>query len=70
MQEHILSILIFFPALAAMFGFVVHKDSVRAYGITVAAIEFFLSFCIVFFIFRSNKIKIKTTHPDYFMRIT
>lgn len=43
MQEHILSILIFFPALAAMLGFVVHKDSARAYGITVAAIEFFLS---------------------------
>ncbi|MDP2077384.1 MAG: NADH-quinone oxidoreductase subunit M [Sulfuricurvum sp.] len=43
MQEHILSILIFFPALAAMLGFIVHKDSVRAYGITVAAIEFFLS---------------------------
>jgi NADH-quinone oxidoreductase subunit M len=43
MQEHILSILIFFPALAAMLGFVVHKDSAKAYGITVAAIEFFLS---------------------------
>jgi NADH-quinone oxidoreductase subunit M len=43
MQEHILSILIFFPALAAMLGFIVHKDSARAYGITVAAIEFFLS---------------------------
>lgn len=43
MQEHILSILIFFPALAAMLGFIVHKDSVRAYGITVATIEFFLS---------------------------
>jgi NADH-quinone oxidoreductase subunit M len=43
MQEHILSILIFFPALAAMLGFIVHKDSVRAYGITVAAIEFFIS---------------------------
>ena len=43
MQEHILSILIFFPALAAMLGFIVHKDSARAYGITVAAIEFLLS---------------------------
>lgn len=43
MQEHILSILIFFPALAAMLGFIVHKDSARAYGITVASIEFFLS---------------------------
>lgn len=43
MQEHILSILIFFPALAAMLGFIVHKDSARAFGITVATIEFFLS---------------------------
>ena len=43
MLDHILSILIFFPALAAMLGFVVAKDSVRAYGITVAAIEFALS---------------------------
>lgn len=43
MQEHILSILIFFPALAAMLGFIVHKDSARAYGITVASVEFFLS---------------------------
>lgn len=43
MLDHILSILIFFPALAAMLGFVVAKDSARAYGITVAAIEFALS---------------------------
>lgn len=43
MQEHILSILIFFPALAAMLGFIVHKDSIRAYGITVTGIEFLLS---------------------------
>ncbi|MEA3372152.1 MAG: NADH-quinone oxidoreductase subunit M [Campylobacterota bacterium] len=43
MLDNILSILIFFPALAAMLGFVVHKDSIRAYGITVAAIEFVLS---------------------------
>ena len=43
MLDHILSILIFFPALAAMLGFVVAKESIRAYGITVAAIEFFLS---------------------------
>lgn len=43
MVDHILSILIFFPALAAMLGFVVDKHSIRAYGITVAAIEFVLS---------------------------
>ncbi|MDD5051946.1 MAG: NADH-quinone oxidoreductase subunit M [Sulfuricurvum sp.] len=43
MLDHILSILIFFPALAAMLGFVVTKDSMRAYGIAVAFVEFVLS---------------------------
>ncbi|MDD2837375.1 MAG: NADH-quinone oxidoreductase subunit M [Sulfuricurvum sp.] len=43
MLDHILTILIFFPALAAMFGFVVSKGSIRAYGVTVALIEFVLS---------------------------
>ena len=42
-MENILSILVFFPAIAGLLGFVVDKDSARAYGITVAAIEFFLS---------------------------
>jgi len=40
MIDHILSILIFFPALAAALGFVVNKDSMRAYGVAVATIEF------------------------------
>lgn len=43
MLDNILSILIFFPALAAMLGFVVAKDSIRAYGIAVSAVEFALS---------------------------
>ena len=43
MLDNILSILIFFPALAAMLGFVVAKDSIRAYGVTVAVVEFILS---------------------------
>jgi len=43
---HILSILIFFPALAATIGFAVHKDSIRAYAITVTAIEFVLSLAL------------------------
>jgi len=43
MFDHILSILIFFPALAAILGFIVHKDSMRAYGIIVATVEFVLS---------------------------
>lgn len=43
MLDHILSILIFFPALAGVLGFMVQRDSIRAYGTTVAAIEFVLS---------------------------
>lgn len=42
-MEHILSILIFFPAFAALIGFLVKDDSIRAYGIVVTAIEFVLS---------------------------
>jgi len=42
-MEHILSILIFFPAIAAVMAFVVNKESIRTYGITVTAIEFILS---------------------------
>lgn len=53
MLDHILSILIFFPALAAMLGFVVNKESMRSYGIAVAAIEFFLALWL-WFAFDSN----------------
>ena len=42
-MEHILSILIFFPAVAAFIGFLVKDDSIRAYAICVTAIEFVLS---------------------------
>jgi len=42
-MDHILSLIIFFPALAGLLGFVVHKESAKAYAITVAAIEFFLT---------------------------
>lgn len=42
-MDHILSLIIFFPALAGLLGFVVHKDSAKAYAISVAAIEFFLT---------------------------
>ncbi len=48
MLDHILSILIFFPALAAVLGFVVHKDSMRAYGVAVATIEFVLALWLWF----------------------
>ena len=53
MFEHILSILIFFPALAAIFGFMIQKEGIRTYGITVAAIEFALSLWL-WFSFDSN----------------
>jgi NADH-quinone oxidoreductase subunit M len=43
MLDHILSVLIFFPALAAMLGFVIQKDAVRSYGLVVSVIEFVLS---------------------------
>ena len=43
MLDHILSILIFFPALAAVLGFVIHKDSMRSYGVAVSFIEFVLA---------------------------
>jgi len=42
-MEYILSILIFFPAFAAILGFLVDKSAIRSYAITVTAIEFFLS---------------------------
>jgi NADH-quinone oxidoreductase subunit M len=47
-MENILSILVFFPAIAGLLGFVVDKKSARAYGITVAAIEFLLSLWLWF----------------------
>ncbi|ADV45443.1 NADH-quinone oxidoreductase subunit M [Nitratifractor salsuginis] len=52
-MENILSVLIFFPLVAAMLGFVVKKDSIRVYGITVAAIEFLLTLWL-WFAFDSN----------------
>ena len=43
MADHILSILIFFPAVAAILGFVIKSDGIRAYGIAVSVVEFALS---------------------------
>jgi len=53
-MDNILSILVFFPAIAGLLGFVVNKESARAYGITVAAIEFFLSLWLWFSFDASN----------------
>ncbi len=47
-MDSILTILIFFPAVAGVLGFVVHKDSIRAYGVSVAVIEFALSLMLWF----------------------
>ena len=42
-MDYILTILIFFPAFAAVLGFLVNSNSIRVYGIIVSAIEFLLS---------------------------
>jgi NADH-quinone oxidoreductase subunit M len=42
-MEQILTALILFPAAAGILGFVVSKDGIRAYGLTVTFIEFLLS---------------------------
>jgi len=42
-MSNILTVLIFFPLVAAIFGFMVDKKSIRVYGISVAAAEFLLS---------------------------
>ena len=42
-MDSILSLIIFFPLIAGIFGFFIHKDSMRAYGITVSAIVFLLT---------------------------
>ncbi len=42
-MDNILSVLVFFPAVAGMLGFVVDKDSARVYGISVASVELLLA---------------------------
>lgn len=42
-MDFILSILIFFPALAAILGFMINKGSIKTYAIVITAIEFVLS---------------------------
>ena len=46
MMDHILSFLVFFPVLAGILGFVVDKNSIRAYGLAVASIEFIASLAL------------------------
>ncbi len=42
-MDSLLTLLIFFPLVAGLFGFLIEKEGIRVYGITVTAIEFFLS---------------------------
>ena len=42
-MDNILSVLVFFPAIAGLLGFVVEKNSMRVYGISVATVELLLS---------------------------
>ncbi|PPK61783.1 NADH dehydrogenase subunit M [Malaciobacter marinus] len=45
-MDYILSILIFFPLLAALVGFLVKDDSIKAYGILATALEFIISIIV------------------------
>ncbi len=47
-MSNILSVLIFFPLIAAVFGFMVKQKSIRVYGIAVATAEFLLSLWLWF----------------------
>ena len=47
-MSNILSVLIFFPLVAGIFGLLVNRNSIRVYGIAVAAIEFLLSLWLWF----------------------
>jgi len=47
-MSNILTVLIFFPLVAGIFGFLVSRNSIRVYGIAVAAIEFLLSLWLWF----------------------
>jgi len=42
-MDSILTLLIFFPAVAAVMGFMIEKEGIRAYAIAVTAIEFIFS---------------------------
>jgi NADH-quinone oxidoreductase subunit M len=52
-MEHILSLLVFFPALAGVLGFAVHKDTIRVYGLVVTFVEMLLALWL-WFIFDGN----------------
>lgn len=45
-MENILSMLIFFPAVAATVGFLIDKNSMRQFGVVVSVVEFILSLIV------------------------
>ena len=47
-MDHLLSLIIFFPLFAGVLGFIVSKDSIKAYGISIATVEFLLSLALWF----------------------
>jgi NADH-quinone oxidoreductase subunit M len=47
-MDYILSVLIFFPAVAGLLGFLIDRNSIRAYVTTIATIEFILSLYLWF----------------------
>jgi NADH-quinone oxidoreductase subunit M len=42
-MEHILTLLVFFPAIAGALGFIVERDTIRTYGLVVTFIEMLLA---------------------------
>ena len=52
-MEFLLSLLIFFPAFAALLGLVVDKNAIKLYGIVVTGVEFVLSL-ILWYMFDQN----------------
>ena len=48
-MEHILSMLIFFPAAAATVGFLIEKNSMRQFGVVVTVVEFILSLLLWYY---------------------
>ena len=42
-MEHILSLIVFFPLIAGLFGLVINKENIKTFGIAVALVEFIFS---------------------------
>lgn len=54
-MEHILTILIFFPAICALFGAGICEKNIKIYAILVAMIEFIIS-CAVIFLYQKGAV--------------